>query len=707
MKTPLFPKLEDIDLQEDDSENYEQYTGIVLDPEDNLFKTVSGVFKDKKDFYKKLTARGYVVRKVFEKVVFDWIEDNAKTNIDAYMLFSTAFSKWRGNNMLDEYYVKLLNDVPKLNRERLKGNPNTRDAGKQESTELKEYDNLDTLTIIGCDKDGNELPGAVLEIDGILPRTENGKKVLDNPTIIRELIRATSDKHGGNLKQAEKIKILKNGLPFRTQLISKPGAPKKKERISTHLDPDVSTIKFWNKQMFFGWLNTKLLDLNYDWGDNTTAQGSIDSKLNSFEATRDLLSELIRFEDDENIRERLLSQLNTAEDRIQQLKAQKSMIMSANSQTTDALQYYNNGKITFNKEEDKKTYEHVKKALDIIKKGNVGANRDDYELIMNLYTSNGLGLKDQNAVQHYLKAKKAELENILYNDNKSTLDIWKSVTRKKKEESIPVVNDADLFAGSFVNDGATHAYHEIPTNGMITNPGAIKTVGTFCEGWIHEELNQDLFEGTHLRPAVRAALLQIATKFEKTLNLSLKPVDIYLTGSSANFNYNESSDIDVHLVYDFEQVGINAEILVNYFIAKKQVFNANYNIKVKGLPVEVGVENLNTPIVSTAIYSLVKDGWLIEPEYAERLLPVPDMQQYYKIVQNIENAIQSRNSKEIGKLWDELYQIRTTSLQNEGELGKGNALFKKLRNLGYLERLKKAYYSSASEELSLESLKEI
>ena len=54
MKTPLFPKLEDINLQEDDSENYEQYTGIVLDPEDNLFKTVSGVFKDKKDFYKKI-----------------------------------------------------------------------------------------------------------------------------------------------------------------------------------------------------------------------------------------------------------------------------------------------------------------------------------------------------------------------------------------------------------------------------------------------------------------------------------------------------------------------------------------------------------------------------------------------------------------------------------------------------------------------------
>jgi hypothetical protein len=147
-KTPLFPEL-DITLQEDseNTENYEPYTGIVLDPEDNLFKTVSGVFKDKKDFYKKLTSRGYVVRKVFEKVVFDWIEENAQSNLDAYMLYSTAFSKWRGNNMLDEYYVKLLNDVPKLNRERQKGNPNTRDAGKQESVELAESE----LLVVGCE----------------------------------------------------------------------------------------------------------------------------------------------------------------------------------------------------------------------------------------------------------------------------------------------------------------------------------------------------------------------------------------------------------------------------------------------------------------------------------------------------------------------------------------------------------------------------
>ena len=139
----------------------------------------------------------------------------------------------------------------------------------------------------------------------------------------------------------------------------------------------------------------------------------------------------------------------------------------------------------------------------------------------------------------------------------------------------------------------------------------------------------------------------------------------------------------------------------------KEVFNNDYDITIKGMPVEVGVENLNEPIVSSAIYSVAKDQWMLEPKDAEHLLPKPDMKQYYEIVQRIEDAIESRNSKKIGDLWDELYRIRKDSLANDGEYGHGNGLFKKLRNLGYLDRLKHAYYSSASEELSLEALKEI
>ena len=75
------------------------------------------------------------------------------------------------------------------------------------------------------------------------------------------------------------------------------------------------------------------------------------------------------------------------------------------------------------------------------------------------------------------------------------------------------------------------------------------------------------------------------------------------------------------------------------------------------MPVEVGVENVNEPIVSSAIYSVAKDQWMLEPKDAEHLLPKPDMKQYYEIVQRIENAIESRNSKKIGDLWDVFVKI--------------------------------------------------
>ena len=302
-----------------------------------------------------------------------------------------------------------------------------------------------------------------------------------------------------------------------------------------------------------------------------------------------------------------------------------------------------------------------------------------------------------------------------YTTTQDDLKVGQGIHNMSKEESveekIPVVDD--MPPGKHVNYNANLDYIDYPTYGAITSPGAFNTGGTFMTeqdehwGWVHEKLNQELFEGTHLRPEVREALLRIAEKFKTTLGLNIEPVDVYFTGSSANFNYNDLSDIDLHLVYDFEQIGINAEILVKYFVAKKQVFNNDYEITIKGIPVEVGVENLNEPIVSSAVYSVIKDAWLLEPEYAEQLLPQPDMKQYYTIVQKIENAIETRDSKVIGKVWDELYDIRKQSLATEGEYGKGNGLFKKLRNLGYLERLKNAYYSSASDELSLESLKEI
>lgn len=94
----------------------ESYKGIFIDRKTGDFKILTGRFPDKKAMINKYGTLGkdYIARKVFEKPVFDWILNNAKSSLDSYLMFSTAFSKWRDNSILDKYYIKLINDMPQL-----------------------------------------------------------------------------------------------------------------------------------------------------------------------------------------------------------------------------------------------------------------------------------------------------------------------------------------------------------------------------------------------------------------------------------------------------------------------------------------------------------------------------------------------------------------------------------------------------------------
>ncbi|MBR2239996.1 MAG: hypothetical protein IKO49_02065 [Bacilli bacterium] len=221
---------------------------------------------------------------------------------------------------------------------------------------------------------------------------------------------------------------------------------------------------------------------------------------------------------------------------------------------------------------------------------------------------------------------------------------------------------------------------------------------------INQSLNEKLFDLSNdkLKSDVKEALLKVAETFKQYLDLPFEPIDIYFTGSNANYNYNDQSDIDLHLVFDFEQTGMNAEMLSKYLKEAKTVFNSKYDIKIKGLPVEVGCENKAEPLVTSGIYSVINDYWVIQPTntYCDKSF---EQAQYDEITNEIEDAIETKDSSTIGALWKMLGKLRKDSLASEGEYGSGNLLFKKLRNMDYLKRLKDAYYNSASRELSLEA----
>ena len=832
MKTPTYPKLEieDLAIKEYAADSaYEEYTGIVLDPEDQIFKTVSGQFHDKKDFYEKLTNRGYVVRKVFEKKVFDWIEANAKTTLEAYLMFSTAFSKWKGNNLLDPYYVKLLNDIPQLNREKIKGDPNSIGDQKTEESvldETHEGTNIDgienwakhNITVVPEGDESNELEIPRVKLNPSFKALANDYAKLGNPVKYRDSLTRylqTSPELIYNL--GKQINPVNRDTAFKFYDPTKdnksplfiPDSGMNPNRFNIKLDGEYlknldGTNFVLTKGIILNWLNAlgyknheipvadpmQLLDIKHRVTKRDTAEALLRSAAD-FEASMDIAAQS---EENKNQIKAAMKALVKSDIRhyIENPNNEKNIspdtLSKAQEFKKDLADFVSND---LTADQRKKLYqkydaENQIQAINNLKhqekefydkaaeKINIPDSIDAQIKWMENYIANveATDLSDNYTKLERLNKLRAGLEKLKYNKdhpikskNKLKTDYdtptsspadaprtgwidqpkgakakhtttqddlginqgihsfnkesgWSDIINSLKEEHVPVVDD--IIPGKHVNYNATVSYLNQPTDGVITNPGAgFQTGGTFFaeeeqdnldpqwDNRAHDTLNQDLFEGTHLRPEVREALLRIASKFQNTLGLNIKPVDVYFTGSSANFNYNEMSDIDLHLVYDFEEIGINAEILIKYFIAKKQVFNNDYDITIKGIPVEVGVENVNEPIVSTAIYSVLNDKWMLEPKDAEHLLPKPDMKQYYEIVQRIEDAIQSRDSKKIGALWDELYEIRKQSLAIDGEYGHGNGLFKKLRNLGYLDRLKHAYYSSASEELSIESLKEI
>lgn len=831
MKNSIYPELiiEDLSIKEYAADStYEEYTGIVLDPEDRVFKTVSGSFHDKKDFYEKLTKRGFVVRKVFEKRVFDWIEKNAKTTLEAYLMFSTAFSKWKGNNLLDSYYVKLLNDIPQLNREKIKGDPNSigNPNQKEESalTETRASFEIEgiqnwpkhTVTVIPENDETNQLDIYDVKFNPSFKTLADDNAKLNNLTAygnyIRKYLQSSPEfvmSLGKQITPVNRDTSFQFYDPTKDEKSPKyiPGSGRNPNRFNIKIDneylknPDGSNF-ILPKGVAVNWYNA----LGYE-NHAIPEINPATLLLNKYEVSKQntqtaLLQNAADFE-------KSLEILNKDELDTDEIKKAfknlirsdiKYLVMSHNKNVPEDAYYkakeFKNDLTRFvdkniTKDEKKALYkkygaENQQQAINNLKK----EEKDFYksveneikipdtidnqirwlkEYITNVETSDlsdnytkKLRLDKLHKGLEILQYKKEHPDNLkpknkLHTDYTHPKDIpsdlpkfdyisqpkgakakhtttqadlginqgihsfgkesvWGNIINTLKENHIPVVDDQ--MPAKYVNYGASGTYADLPADGIISNPGSVfKTGGTFIsedqeadpqwDNRAHDTLNQDLFEGNHLRPEVREALLRIAGKFQNALGLNIDPVDVYFTGSGANFNYNELSDIDLHLVYDFEQIGINAEILIKYFIAKKQVFNNDYDITIKGMPVEVGVENLNEPIVSSAIYSVAKDQWMLEPKDAEHLLPKPDMKQYYEIVQRIEDAIESRNSKKIGDLWDELYRIRKDSLANDGEYGHGNGLFKKLRNLGYLDRLKHAYYSSASEELSLEALKEI
>ena len=213
---------------------------------------------------------------------------------------------------------------------------------------------------------------------------------------------------------------------------------------------------------------------------------------------------------------------------------------------------------------------------------------------------------------------------------------------------------------------------------------------------IKEDLNRDIWnKAGSIKPNLATKLLRIAEDFYKKLDIPADILNITLTGSMANYNWTEKSDLDLHIVIDYSAVDENIELVEKYLSEAKTNWNRNHEIMIKGHEVEIYVQNINEPHHSTGVYSILDNDWLIIPEPSEFEVSEDAVRQKYKSVQEtikmIEKLQKDKKYEEVygdtDRLKGKIRNYRQSGLETGGEFSVENLVFKALRNGGELKAL--------------------
>jgi len=214
-----------------------------------------------------------------------------------------------------------------------------------------------------------------------------------------------------------------------------------------------------------------------------------------------------------------------------------------------------------------------------------------------------------------------------------------------------------------------------------------------------------------LNDNIKIKLKQIAQDFVRGFKYPLNIKDIILTGSIANYNWNQYSDIDLHVLLDFNEIPDEyMEAFKDYFNAKKEIWNKTHNIMIMGHEVEVYIQDINEPHHSTGVYSIMNDQWIKQPEIKKQDINYDD------VISRTESFIEQINklSELVGKkdyqkakigvdnLRNKIKKYRQAGLEAEGEYSTENMVFKMLRNQGYLEQLSNLKFQAYDSDMGIE-----
>jgi hypothetical protein len=222
----------------------------------------------------------------------------------------------------------------------------------------------------------------------------------------------------------------------------------------------------------------------------------------------------------------------------------------------------------------------------------------------------------------------------------------------------------------------------------------------FPKFWKNEKLN--IIVGRKLQ--------QIADEVIDSLDLDIDVKDIVITGSIASYNWHELSDIDLHIMLDFEKIDDNFDLVKRMLDQTRINWNKKHNIYIAGKEVELYFQHYTEPHEANGIWSLSLEKWIVNPV---KLNPEIDIKTTEKkaeaVAQSIEHLLDMFKEEKYkesyeysAKIRSKIAKMRQSGLSDEGIYSPENLAFKMLRNSGYLEKLSIIKIQSYDKMMSLD-----
>jgi predicted nucleotidyltransferase len=218
--------------------------------------------------------------------------------------------------------------------------------------------------------------------------------------------------------------------------------------------------------------------------------------------------------------------------------------------------------------------------------------------------------------------------------------------------------------------------------------------------YYNKQLNSKFWDGDKLIERIRKKLISIGTDFYESTKLEPSIKDIVLTGSLANYNYNKYSDFDVHIIIDFSEIYGKKDVIEAGINSYRVKWNDVHNIVIQGHDVEVYIQDISEKHTASGVYSLLKDKWIIKPEYNEPEINEKEIDERYKLFKSGIKQLLKASNTEMSPILSKKYYItsyqlkkkihgerKTGLLTDKAEFSVGNLVFKRLRNSGYFGEL--------------------